>query len=164
MPETAFLRTALSTACGSRLALTDRFIQHGNTSCLLHTVAVAYYSVSFFGKFKFLKINREDLIRGALLHDYFLYDWHIPDKSHSLHGFRHPKAALANAENDFSLTDIEKDIIAKHMFPLTLRPPKHLESVAVCIADKICSVYEVFSRHPYRNKALQRVYQSIKNA
>ena len=164
MKETAFLETAMATAFRSRLASTDRFIQHGNTSCLLHTVAVAYYSASFFGKFKFLKVHKEDLIRGALLHDYFLYDWHIPDKSHSLHGFRHPKAALANAQNDLPLSDIEKDIIVKHMFPLTLRPPKYRESVAVCIADKICSVYEVFSRRPYQNKMLQSVYQSIKNA
>lgn len=164
MEETFFSRTAITTAGISRLAGTDAFIQHGNTSCLLHTVAVAYYSHTVLQKIRFLQIHHEDLIRGALLHDYFLYDWHIPDKSHSLHGFRHPKAALSNAETDFSLSDIEKDIIVKHMFPLTLRPPRYRESIAVCIADKICSVYEVFRRAPYRNKELRCVYQSIKNA
>ena len=164
MEESFFSRTAMTIAGFSRLAKTDAFIQHGVTSCLLHTLAVAYYSHTVLRKIRFLKIHHSDLIRGALLHDYFLYDWHIPDKSHSLHGFRHPKAALANAEDDFSLSDIERDIIVKHMFPLTLRPPKHFESVAVCIADKICSVYEVFSRRPYQNKMLQSVYQSIKNA
>ena len=164
MKQTPFAKTAISIARHSQLAQTDLFLQHGNTSCLLHTVAVAYYAYRFFRKFRFFKIHEEDLIRGALLHDYFLYDWHIPDKSHPLHGFRHPKTALQNAENDFSLTRIERDIIVKHMFPLTLRPPKFCESVAVCIADKICSVYEVFNRRPYQNKALRSVYQSIKNA
>ena len=164
MQESFFSETAVSLASFSRLALTDQYIQHGNTSCLLHTVAVAYYSYAFFKRFRFIKIRSEDLIRGALLHDYFLYDWHIPDKSHSLHGFRHPKAALSNAESELSLSDIEKDIIVKHMFPLTLRPPRYRESVAVCIADKICSVYEVFSRRPYQNEMLQGVYRSIKNS
>ena len=28
----------------SRLGITNNFIQHGDTSCLLHTIAVAYYS------------------------------------------------------------------------------------------------------------------------
>lgn len=163
MEETFFSRTAITTAGISRLAKTDAFIQHGNTSCLLHTVAVAYYSHTVLQKIRFLQFHHKDLIRGALLHDYFLYNWHIPDKSRSLHGFRHPKAALSNAEDDFSLSDIEKDIIVKHMFPLTLRPPRYRESIAVCIADKICSVYEVFCRNPYQNKELQKVYQNIKN-
>lgn len=29
---------------GSRLGITNNFIQHGDTTCLLHTIAVAYYS------------------------------------------------------------------------------------------------------------------------
>lgn len=59
----------------SHLRRMEKFIQHGDTSCLLHTIAVAYYSIKiaeFFG----IKYKKRDLIRGALLHDYFLYDWH----------------------------------------------------------------------------------------
>ena len=91
-----------------------------------------------------LKVHLEELIRGALLHDYFLYDWHEKDAGHSLHGFTHPGKALINACEDFNLTDIEKDVIRKHMFPLTLIPPRYRETVIVCMADKICSVYETF--------------------
>ncbi len=46
---------------------------------------------------------------------------------------------------DFTLTDIEKDIIKKHMFPLTPIPPVHIESWIVCIADKICSAGETLN-------------------
>jgi len=49
---------------------------------------------------------------------------------------------LENAHRDFILSDIEKDIIATHMFPLNLGIPSFKESVVVNIADKICSLYE----------------------
>jgi Predicted HD superfamily hydrolase len=89
-------------------------------------------------------VDTKKLIRGALLHDYFLYDWHIIDHNHRFHGFKHPKIALINAQRDLEISDIEKDIILRHMFPLTPIPPRYLESLIVCIADKICSVYETF--------------------
>lgn len=84
-------------------------------------------------------------MRGALLHDYFLYDWHIKDPNRKAHGFSHAAAALQNAERDFALNAVERDVIARHMFPLNLTPPRYRESILVCIADKICAVYETFS-------------------
>lgn len=86
---------------------------------------------------------------STLLHDYFLYDWHERDASHSWHGFTHPGKALGNASADFVLTDRERDIIRKHMFPLTPAIPKYRESVLVCLVDKWCSTIEVFRRDPY---------------
>ena len=53
------------------------------------------------------------LVRGALLHDYFLYDWHIPDESHKWHGVTHAGDALKNARRDFELNEIEQDMISK---------------------------------------------------
>ena len=118
----------------------------GDTSCLLHTIAVAYYSERLAGRFS---ARRNELIRGALLHDYFLYDWHDGLPERRVHGFTHPSAALRNALDDFELTEVEKDIIKKHMFPLTLTPPKYRESWAMCVVDKACSVYEVFAKNAY---------------
>ena len=51
---------------------------------------------------------------------------------------------------DNELIKIESDIISKHMFPLTFYPPKYKESVVICLVDKICSIYEVFSKNAYR--------------
>ena len=119
----------------------DCYIQHGNTTVMQHSIAVAQYSVYLAKKFH-IPVHEEELIRGALLHDYFLYDWHRKGEGHRMHGFRHPYTALKNAMEVCSLTPIEQDIIKKHMFPLTPFPPRYRESVLVCIADKICSTYE----------------------
>ena len=89
-----------------------------------------------------IKVHERDLIRGALLHDYFLYDWHDKCLKNSIHGFTHPGKALKEASKDFELTKIEKDMIRSHMFPLTVRPPKYREGVLLCIADKLCALQE----------------------
>lgn len=119
------------------------FIQHSNVSCYTHSVNVAVLSSSIARLLR-LKVDKRSLIRGALLHDYFLYDWHNCHPNEGLHGFVHAKIALKNAERDFKLNLIERDIISKHMFPLTLTPPKYKESLIVCIADKLCALHEVF--------------------
>lgn len=129
----------------SRLDEMDQYIQHGDTTCLLHTFAVAYYSI-MISKMLGIKVNKRELIRGALLHDYFLYDWHDGKKERRIHGFTHPEAALKNAMEDFDLSEREQDIIKKHMFPLTPVPPKFKESIIVCMVDKYCSIYETFKR------------------
>ena len=120
-----------------------KFIQHGNISCYHHSLSVAYMSVWLAYKMK-INVDMKSLIRGALLHDYFLYDWHIPDKSHKLHGFHHAKTALENARRDFSINDCETNIILTHMFPLNLKLPRYKESIIVNIADKICAIFEIF--------------------
>ena len=132
----------------SRLWLSDLAIQHGDTSVLLHCLAVAYFSL-WLAKRLGLKCDQNSLIRGALLHDYFLYDWHDPDPSHRLHGLHHAAVALRNAQEDLILTQTEQDIIAHHMFPLTPRPPKSREALLVCLVDKGCGLYETFGRNTY---------------
>lgn len=142
----------------TRLLETDKHIQHGNTSVFLHCVATAYFSYSF-ALFLRIPFRERDLIRGALLHDYFLYDWHVKDGRKPLHGFHHSKKALENAINDIELSETEKDIISKHMFPLTPKPPKFRESLIVCFIDKLCSVYEIIIIKPYpklQNKILKK--------
>lgn len=82
-----------------RFGLTRSFIQHGTMSVHAHVISVAHASLAMAGRLERLgiRIDRASLIRGALLHDYFLYDWHDPDPSHRLHGFTHPFVALARA-------------------------------------------------------------------
>ena len=98
-------------------------------------------------------VDRASLLRGALLHDYFLYDWHDPNPSHRLHGFRHPFFALARAEEDFELTPRERNIIVRHMFPLVPVPPTCREAWIVCLADKWCALREtVAGRLPRKDE------------
>ena len=129
----------------SHFKQTSGFVQHGNTSVMKHCISVAYVSLMIAKKLH-IKVDRKALVRGALLHDYFLYDWHNQLTPHHLHGFFHPGVALRNASMDVELTPIEHDIIKKHMFPLTLVPPKYLESWIVCWIDKKCSTRETLQR------------------
>ena len=87
-----------------------------------------------------------ELIRGALLHDYFLYDWHDRKTCHPAHAVYHPTLARNNARMDYELTEKEEDIILHHMFPLTIMPPKSKEAWMVCLADKICALTETFGK------------------
>ncbi len=119
-----------------------QYLHHGTVTCYEHSVRVAYMS-AYIALRLCLPVNMRSLLRGALLHDYFLYDWHETDKSHRFHGFIHAKRALEKASLDFELSEMEQDIISKHMFPLNPKPPKYLESVVVLVADKICAISEL---------------------
>lgn len=135
------------------MAREKRFMQHGDISCYRHSLRVASRSVRL-ARWLRLKADMRALVRGALLHDYFLYDWHDPDPSHRLHGFRHPFFALARAEEDFELTPRERNIIVRHMFPLVPVPPTCREAWIVCLADKWCALREtVNGRLPRKDKA-----------
>ena len=117
----------------SGLTQIAQYPQHGNTSRLLHSVAVAYYSYRLAAAAP-ATFHMHEMVRGALFHDYFFY------------------IALENAQKELLLTGIETDIIRSHMFPLTLRPPHFRESALVSLMDKACSVYEFFRRKdPYRS-------------
>lgn len=56
-------------------------IQHGCSSIYEHCHNVALESLEIVDKFN-IKCDIKSLVRGALLHDYFLYDWH--DKKNRL--------------------------------------------------------------------------------
>ena len=125
----------------SRFDQNDQYIQHGTTTVKTHCINVA--QTAYFMSYRLhIKVHERELIRGALLHDYFLYDWHDKSLRNSIHGFTHPGKALKEASKDFNLTKIEKDMIRSHMFPLTVRPPKYREGVLLCIADKLCALQE----------------------
>ena len=128
------------------------FIQHGDTSTYTHSLCVTYISISLALK-KNKPVDMRSLVRGALLHDYFLYDWHEKNEFHRLHGYTHAKRAMENASKDFPLNKKEAGIIFSHMFPLNLtRFPNSREARIVCLADKICAGYETLSLLEYSDE------------
>lgn len=128
--------------------------QHGTVSVFTHCIMVAKYSYLLNEMFD-LKCNVKSLIRGALLHDYFLYDWHrIPEEvaREGLHGFKHPVIAAKNARREFDISPREYAIIICHMWPLTFtRVPCNREAWIVCCVDKYCSLLETLRIQPYSN-------------
>ncbi len=119
---------------------TADYKHHDTISCHSHSLKVAKIAFDITAK---ISVDRVSLIRGALLHDFYLYDWH--EGCPPFHGFRHPEVALRNASGHFSINRVEKDIILRHMFPLTPVPPVTAEAVIVCIADKAAAMKEYSS-------------------
>lgn len=120
---------------------TKELRQHGSVTVFEHSLNVASASLSISKKLH-IKVDEESMVKIALLHDYFLYDWH--DKNHPrMHGFRHGTFAADNANRDFGLTKKEYKAIKSHMFPLTiLRVPTSREAFILTLADKYCAAKE----------------------
>ena len=135
----------------------QHYMQHGVTDCFTHSICVAYMALRV-ARFFSARIDVRSLVRGCLLHDYFLYDWHEKEDAPKFHTFRHPIIALQNAERDFELNPIERDIIRKHMFPLCFPFPKYKESFIITIADKCCAASEIW--HLY---SLSNIIQSLQD-
>jgi len=112
------------------------YLQHGEHTCLDHCLTVSYTAYLLAEKKD--ELNSRAVARGGLLHDFFLYDWHDKNRPQNtkFHGFRHSAIALKNAQKYFDLSEIEQDIIEKHMWPLTVFPPKFKESWLVTSVDK----------------------------
>jgi len=143
----------------SRFKKEKSFIQHGDVTVYEHSLMVTKTCVAIARKLN-LNVNYESLVKGALLHDYFLYDWHIKDPSHRLHGFTHPKTTMKNAKRDFGLTKKEENMILSHMFPLVPTLPKTKESIILCLADKYCATKETI----FRSKIYRKVQELLSTA
>lgn len=116
--------------------------QHFQTSCYEHCYQAAYYCYKIAKKFHW---DYRSVTRAAMLHDLFLYDWREKTDRHGLHAYTHGKTACQNASAIFSLSEKEKDIIIKHMWPVTLAFPKSKEGFLLTFVDKYCAIEESFA-------------------
>ncbi len=125
----------------------EEYVQHGSTTTFQHCLSVMHTSCGLAQRLH-LKINFENLALGALLHDFYLYDWHDdfyrhPKNGRPLHGFAHPSIACENAMVRFRISPEVQHIIRTHMWPLTWRNvPASREAVIVCLVDKLVSTAE----------------------
>ena len=119
--------------------------QHYDTNCFDHCYNVAFYSYLICKK---LNLDYISVSRAGMLHDLFLYDWRKKQPEHKrFHGFRHPRIALNNASKLFDLNEKEKDIILKHMWPITIIPPKYIEGYIITLTDKYCALEESYNHY-----------------
>ena len=122
----------------------DDFMQHGDITTLEHVIAVSYTAFILAKKWN---ADVRSAVRGAMLHDLYLYDWHIrtPDRAPFTHAFNHPAKAAENAKKYFEPTEKELKMVRSHMWPLTLwRMPTSKEAFILTIADKYCAWNESF--------------------
>lgn len=124
----------------------SKYIQHCSTNCFEHCYRTSYYCYKISKK---LNWDYKSAARGAMLHDLFLYDWREKkDGRKGLHAFTHGKKACQNACNLFKLNEKEQDMITRHMFPVTIIPPKSKEGILLTFVDKYCALTE-FSHYIY---------------
>ena len=125
------------------------FCQHGSVNTYDHVMYVTKMCYYLNKRFH-LGGDTKVLLTGAFLHDFYLYDWHEKDEHHKWHGFSHAQTALENASAMFPLEEKEKDMIAHHMWPLTItKVPQCKEAFLLCLVDKYCSLIEtLFMRSP----------------
>lgn len=131
-----------------------QFKHHGNISTYTHVVKVAYLSFRYAVK-KNIKIHKEELIRSALLHDLYFYDWHDKHNGVHLHGLFHPKKAVKNATLLYNITKKERRHMIHHMFPLTILPPTTKEGWLICIFDKVAAKLD-YKAIKLKKKAIKR--------
>ena len=133
----------------------DAYVQHVNFTRLTHSLDVAYLS---FLVAKLLHLDTRSCARGGLLHDLYYREG---DEPNSLAHMRsHAEEALQNARGICILNAVEEDIIRKHMWLITLSPPRYKESFIVSFVDKGCALRErlfgLSRRSRIRHRALGR--------
>lgn len=115
-------------------------IMHHGLNRFDHCMRVSYYSYKVT---KALRLDYRGVARAGLLHDFFLVDNNEVDRKKRIDVLlNHPKYALCNAKRNFELTEKEEDIILTHMFPVSPRAPKYLESWIVDMVDNCVAVSE----------------------
>jgi uncharacterized protein len=128
----------------------SQYEHHRGKTRLEHVKEVAYLSFLWS---KRLHLDDEAIIRGALLHDLFYYDW--LREGPRFHGFRHHNIAFKNACKITHISKKEGDIIKKHMWPLTIVPPRYVESFIVSQVDTFCSTKDYMRVKKYKNNAAE---------
>lgn len=137
-----------------------KYRHHFSVNCYNHCYDAAYHCYKICKKHN---LDYKSAARAAMLHDMFLYDWHIKQEGKkgflNLHAFSHPKIACENACKEFDLNEKEKDIILKHMWPVTLFSlPKSREAFILTWVDKHCTIFETFQE--LKNKIYSRKKQT----
>ena len=136
-----------------------QYRQHHNMNCIDHCLFVSYNT------YLICKNHHLDYIsaaRAGLLHDLFLYDWRKRENGRKgLHAFTHGKTAYEQASTFLNLNDKEKDIIIKHMWPVTLAIPKYKETFIITLVDKYFAVAEAFIKIKNQNDKIKQVKEKI---
>lgn len=116
---------------------------HISTTRFQHCVNVSYYSYIVCRKFRF---NARSAARAGMLHDLFYYDRKEyndhKEKGQISHSQLHSLMAAENASKLTDISELERDIIEKHMWPVTRKLPKYKESYVISFVDKYCAVLE----------------------
>ncbi|WP_295087656.1 HD domain-containing protein [Ruminococcus sp.] len=116
---------------------------HVSTTRFQHCINVSYYSYLVC---RIFNLNARSAARAGLMHDLFYYDRKEynskKSKGQASHSRKHSLEAYANATKLTTITKLERDMIEKHMWPITRPKPSYKETYIITIIDKYCAVLE----------------------
>ena len=135
---------------------------HRGSNCYVHSFKVAKKSIQRALQINDKKINLELVLIGAILHDYYLYDWRDDRSKLRKHGKNHPHIAAENAEKDFDVSKEVKKIISSHMWPINFSEfPNTKEARIVSICDKAVSLGEALTSRKYKKNNEEKYLKHI---
>ena len=133
---------------------------HRGSNTFIHSFRVAKVAVKRALRHK--KVDLETLLVGAILHDYYLYNWRTDRSKLKKHGKNHPKIAANNAKADFDVTNEVQDVIKQHMWPINLKEfPKTREARIVNLADDHVALLESMTSRKYKVKRMDKYMEHI---
>ena len=123
-----------------QVRMMGRWKHHGPVTTLDHSLFVAFSTYRIARR---LHLDVRAAVRGALLHDLYLYDSHDKSAHPGNQCFDHPRFAARNAAALTPLTPKERNIILSHMWPLGGALPRSLEAWMVDLVDTVCAGLEM---------------------
>ena len=130
---------------------------HRGSNTYVHSFKVAKKSIKRAIKSRKKNIDFNVVLIGAILHDYYLYDWRVERNKRKKHGRNHPNISSENATRDFQISDKIKKVIKSHMWPINIKEfPTSIEAKIVSISDKIVSLGEALTSIAFKNKRKEK--------
>lgn len=83
-----------------------------------------------------VKVNEEDVVRAALLHDIGMTESPVRKSPSYRKAYAHPKEGCRIAKDEFGANRLQLEAIRRHMWPICGVPPLHLTGWIVMMADK----------------------------
>ena len=126
---------------------------HRGSNCYEHCFTVAKKAIKLCESPLKKNIDLETVILGAILHDYYLYDWRVDSSKRKGHGRKHQYIAAENASRDFEISMEVRKVIESHMWPLNFHEyPKSKEAKIVSIVDKMVTLRQALTTHKHKEK------------
>jgi uncharacterized protein len=134
-----FIRIISDIPQNSEYRQLKNFTHHMYTTRYQHCLNVAWYSYLIARK---RNLDYISMARGAMLHDFYLYNRPADAPIEGRHSDVHLQIALANAEKYFEVNDVMHDVIVNHMWPTGCERPKTEEGLIITFTDKYCAAME----------------------
>ena len=138
--EREFVELTRELLDSEQVRMMGRWKHHGPVTTLDHSLFVAFSTYRIARR---LRLDVRAAVRGALLHDLYLYDSHDKSAHPGNQCFDHPRFAARNASALTPLTPKERNIILSHMWPLGGALPRSMEAWMVDLVDTVCAGLEI---------------------